>query len=242
MMSDSQRFNPWDIQSLYELQVFDCPECAFQEWSKQTFIYHAIENHPESIQYLSNIQDDSLEGIDIPWLNKSDTELESKDLQVSEDTKLEFTEDSSEIIPNVTVKVEDPMDRNVSENDCQQEIVNTGVNYCKRCQNHFPNSDELATHDCYLPDNLKTIEEMSKPSGIPKTDPTTDTGKQIEDLSNVELPTNENLILMFRCEICLKKFSWKNNLKRHKMEHHNDVATTDIEKQKFYAKAVQISI
>ena len=67
---DEFRFSPWDVRSLYELQVYDCPVCVFQDWSKQSFVNHAVQNHPESVQYLSNILDDSLIDVDCPW-NKS---------------------------------------------------------------------------------------------------------------------------------------------------------------------------
>ena len=39
--------NPWNIQSIYELQYFNCPNCIYKNQSKQDFINHAFENHPE---------------------------------------------------------------------------------------------------------------------------------------------------------------------------------------------------
>ena len=52
--------NPWDIQSIYELQYFNCPKCIFKNISKQEFIHHAYEDHPEAIENLNNIEDGSL--------------------------------------------------------------------------------------------------------------------------------------------------------------------------------------
>ena len=71
-MSEDVRFNPWDVRSLYELQVYDCPECVFQDWSKQSFVDHAAKYHPDSVQYLSNINDDSLQDVVCPWLENAD--------------------------------------------------------------------------------------------------------------------------------------------------------------------------
>ena len=71
-MSGDVRFNPWDVRSLYELQVYDCPECVFQDWSKQSFVDHAAKYHPDSVQYLSNINDDSLQDVVCPWLENTD--------------------------------------------------------------------------------------------------------------------------------------------------------------------------
>ena len=59
--------NPWNIQSIYELQYFNCPSCNFKDNSKQEFINHACENHPEAIEHLKNIQEKSLSDIVQPW-------------------------------------------------------------------------------------------------------------------------------------------------------------------------------
>ena len=52
--------NPWHIQSIYELQYFICPSCPFRHSSKQDFINHTYESHPEVIVDLENIKDGSL--------------------------------------------------------------------------------------------------------------------------------------------------------------------------------------
>ena len=59
--------NPWNIQSIYELQHFNCPSCVFKNHSKQEFINHAYEFHSESIDYLKKIADDSLKDVSCPW-------------------------------------------------------------------------------------------------------------------------------------------------------------------------------
>ena len=59
--------NPWDIRSIYELQYFNCPKCSYKNNSKQEFIQHAYEDHPEAIDNLTNIVDGSLNDINCPW-------------------------------------------------------------------------------------------------------------------------------------------------------------------------------
>ena len=54
--------NPWHIYSIYELQYFICPSCEFKNQSKQEIVNHAYEIHPESIDFLTNIKDESLTG------------------------------------------------------------------------------------------------------------------------------------------------------------------------------------
>ena len=59
--------NPWNIQSIYDLQYFNCPVCIFKDPSKQDIINHAYDYHPESIEHLMNINDNSLMDISLPW-------------------------------------------------------------------------------------------------------------------------------------------------------------------------------
>ena len=38
--------NPWNINSIYELAVFFCPECHFTSQSKQDLVNHVSVDHP----------------------------------------------------------------------------------------------------------------------------------------------------------------------------------------------------
>ena len=78
-------YNPWNIQSIYELQYFNCPvvPCVFKNQSKQDFVNHAAESHPNSIPYLSNIKDESLNDVILPMLNV-EIKVEEPDEEVSE--------------------------------------------------------------------------------------------------------------------------------------------------------------
>ena len=59
--------NPWNIQSIYDFQYFNCPSCVFIVKSKQEFLNHAFCDHPESIYDLTNISDGSLNDVQFPW-------------------------------------------------------------------------------------------------------------------------------------------------------------------------------
>ena len=61
--------NPWNVQSLYDLQYFNCPSpfCIYKNNSKQKFINHVYNAHPEKIYYLKNIKDGSMDDITCPW-------------------------------------------------------------------------------------------------------------------------------------------------------------------------------
>ena len=60
--------NPWNIESIYDLQYFNCPSCVFQNHSKQTFVDHIYEYHSEAINDLNKIEDDSLDDVICPWV------------------------------------------------------------------------------------------------------------------------------------------------------------------------------
>ena len=62
--------NSWNIESLYDLRYFNCASCDYKTDIKQDFVNHAYEFHPEeSLNYLKNIKDDSMDDISCPWNN-----------------------------------------------------------------------------------------------------------------------------------------------------------------------------
>ena len=114
------RFNPWDVRSLHELQVYDCPECVFQDWSKQIFVNHAIDNHPDSIQYLKNIQDGSMDDVEIPCPNKSDSKNEDEENHVEDDIETNVVPENNSSI-TIKVKVDDPIGFRDKDYDGEQD-------------------------------------------------------------------------------------------------------------------------
>ena len=65
MSSIKSEINPWIVQSLYDLQYFNCPSCAYKNKSKQKFVAHAYQFHPEDAQHLTDIKDDSMIDVNI---------------------------------------------------------------------------------------------------------------------------------------------------------------------------------
>ena len=61
--------SPWNVKSLYDLQYFNCPSCIYKNSSKQEFVNHAFQFHPEASSYIKNIQDSSMTNIEIPSEN-----------------------------------------------------------------------------------------------------------------------------------------------------------------------------
>ena len=109
--------NPWNIQSLYDLQYYNCPSCIYKINSKQEFVNHAYDFHPESEEYLRNIKDGSISDIDLPSDSKIDFKTDfdlssyqsdNLDIKIEEigDTKdnLSFNIDSHKLLPFILVQ------------------------------------------------------------------------------------------------------------------------------------------
>ena len=63
--------NPWNVDSLYQFQFYNCPSCYFFNSSKQEFVDHVCKSHPESIPYLKKIKDVSIQDVTGPWNSES---------------------------------------------------------------------------------------------------------------------------------------------------------------------------
>ena len=48
--------NPWSVKDLEEFLYFCCPECDTKDQSKELFLKHALDKHPDSREILINIQ------------------------------------------------------------------------------------------------------------------------------------------------------------------------------------------
>ena len=85
--------NPWNIQSIYDLHYFNCPSCSFKNHYKQELVNHACENHPECIDYLANISDNSLSDIIFPTNQEIKTEDEFQGQEFIPEIKIEPVDD-----------------------------------------------------------------------------------------------------------------------------------------------------
>ena len=48
-MMETKIENPWDVKSIYEYYHFNCPTCSYKHSSKQDFVNHVVNTHPESV-------------------------------------------------------------------------------------------------------------------------------------------------------------------------------------------------
>ena len=105
--------NPWNINSLYDLQFFNCPSCIFKNQSKQDFVNHAYEIHPESIEYLKKLNDKSISDIEFP-LDKHISEIKIEENFII----ISFDNDSND----KDIAIENEKIREIQKNDSFCEI------------------------------------------------------------------------------------------------------------------------
>ena len=189
--------DPWSIQSLFELQFFVCPSCAYKNNSKQEFVYHAYNIHPESIEKLKIINDDSISDVNCPW-----NEIEIKEETVSEQTDIEDNMDNCQNGEMLEIFKEDldPLDE--TENDFQNEesFIQNNDHKCQYCAEIFDDHITLKKHIRLLCPNLD--DNTRKHLGI-------------KPLSTANQDKNNN-----KCKYCGKEYSKIKTLRTHINYHH----------------------
>ena len=107
--------NPWNIQSIYELLFFNCPSCIFKNNSKQEFISHACELHPESIEYLKKINDKSINDIILPSKHVAkQIKIEPQNIDEFVNDNTNTLEDTKDVNP---IHIEKMLDIKIEEKD-----------------------------------------------------------------------------------------------------------------------------
>ena len=202
--------NPWRITSIYSLQYFDCPTCMFKDQSKQNFINHAYETHPEAIDDLRNISDGSLNDILCPW-DLAEIKIEEQ-LPVKCEIKDEIEASDSEIyIPKIVVEEDDPDWDNGQDEKC---TIDDRRN-CEICNAELATIYHLIRHIETVHEDQKNYHcyECEKSFGYQKT-----FQKHMRRVhksnSNVN-QSNEERDKIYPCTKCEKTFAGKWLLKRH---------------------------
>ena len=144
--------NPWHVTSIYEYQLFNCPECPYKNKSKQEFVNHANENHNlVNDHFLNEVSDDSLDDVNCPWMTMINTEefengiVETEEIENTDPLDCVKTEPDRieeqlpsgriKIWPNISLQKEF-MDENTSEIDGKTEKQEEMIP-CDLCNEEF---------------------------------------------------------------------------------------------------------
>ena len=158
--------NPWNIQSLYDLQFFNCPSCEFKIHSRQDFVDHAYNSHEECMEFLPKIKDDSLDGLICPWTS------------IEEEIKAEDFFDESDIPTNL----EDDQTQSVGESKIQ----------CKPCGLYFSSHNSLKNHQDSSHISISIPEKSDKNEVIQKLESICKK-KKVERINELEKSGDESL-------------------------------------------------
>ena len=136
--------NPWNIESLYDLQYFNCPSCTYKNNLKQEFIDHAYHFHPESSWYLNNISDGSMTDVEIPNETKEPLDfkydLENDYVNGSLDIKEE------EFYDDITNNSNQSPENDTINYDSDSEEIVKNNHKCNSCGKSFSHAGNLKTH------------------------------------------------------------------------------------------------
>ena len=130
--------DPWNIQSLYDLQFFNCPSCEFKIHSGQDFIDHAYNSHKECMEFLRNIEDDSLDGLICPWIS------------IEEVFKAEDFFDESDKLTNL------------DDDQSQSGDMKDSKIHCKPCDLYFGSLSSLKKHQDFTHISISIPEKSDK--------------------------------------------------------------------------------
>ena len=193
--------NPWHIKSIYDLQYFNCPSCVFKNNSKQEFINHAFEMHPKYLDFLHNIQDDSLKDIIFP--NNVEKIKEELIPEKSSDDPLKLDIKSVETIKEELIlenSHNDPLELETQE-------IATEINEPLVDQIH------IKTEDNDIDDVLEQIETFNY-EPLNKSD----------IVHNIKPKKNR-----YKCGVCFLAFSEESLFKRHFDFMHSMNAKSTVE-------------
>ena len=216
--------NLWEFQSLYDLQFFNCPACDFKDKSKQAFVDHACNVHPESINYFMNVQDGSIGDIVCPWSkNDANTEIIHVDAIKQEEYENEKLIEDEEKFENV-LEIDDDVDCSWNEIEIKDEKIPTNENEslvetngnnslhsynCESCGKSFSEPGDLKKH-------VHIVHEGHKDYNCDSC------GKSFAELNKLEkhLHTVHDGYKDYKCESCGKSFTQAQHMKAHILKVH----------------------
>ena len=104
--------NPWFVDDLEEFLYFCCPECDERNQSKEIFIQHALDQHPNYKECLSNTLVDKEKNEKIILNNEDYTDFN----EIPSD--LSYMKTDYDTSDTVKCEIIDELDNEISKNNC----------------------------------------------------------------------------------------------------------------------------
>ena len=217
--------NPWNIQSLYEFQYFNCPSCDFKNHSKQKLVNHAYKIHPESIEHLKNIKDISITGLVFPWQEQlSETEENACDKDLND--KNIITENIEITLDENNIKIEENINY-ISNIDSNKKEIATNHEDVREVQEKPSLSIIKAEENIIDQFDQESDKNVEDPLHIEKSNSNFVDNIQDNPIKNVEVVHKE--VNMKQCYYCKESFSQDDDLIRHISSVHKVININDVE-------------
>ena len=178
--------NPWLVNNLDDFLYYCCPECGLKDKSKEIFLQHALEAHPNAKKSLSKktklvkhepFDDDQVLGAD-------ETELFEK-FDDDDDAEAGYSKSSVKFEQEHEVEIQDSWDfDNKIESNSNNDIV----------IDELEDVLEAIKHDQVAYNHL--LNDLSSKSSLPSK-------------------KSRKCITNFPCDVCQKPFNRLSNMKRH---------------------------
>ena len=201
----------WNYKSLYDFQFFNCPTCIFKDHSKQEFVSHVFENHPEIGKTLKSITDDSIKGVIFPWNSEEET------LKKSEKIQIDINSEKEDYDQNKSMRKKVP--KKLKERKKKQPGTSEGI--CPICKENIGRGKKLEIHLETVHKKLIKIPPKPRKSYLKKKcfDPNDENcpicneniGDQISELKEHVKEKHQRIL----CNICQRHFAKTLTLKRH---------------------------
>ena len=233
--------NLWNIQSLYELQYFNCPACIFKNTSKQIFVNHAYQIHPEAIENLINIKDGSMNDVICPWDFKEEIKIEDE-YYYMDDNYVDLQDDDT-----YNPEINNDFDQDDKKSIVEHVVFETKPNpevvlnklepyHCADCDKYFVTNGKLQAHMRKFHDDDDDENVISDPDfEMSDNDDVEDQPlakrrkSKPNNKNNSSSSTNPEDLVTWRlnhsdtyCEICHIHVQTQDGLRRHYNKKHPD--------------------
>lgn len=217
-MLPKEEENPWDIKSIYDLQYFLCPSCAFKDGSKQDFISHAFFTHPESVNFLKNIADESLNDVLCPW-DSSHYKTEEYDENIMENLKEELDIDND---INIDMNNDDDNDKHQLDLEYESHQENINPFLVIKSPDDISDVEEKSLKNYENPQDVASKLGDKLDFGDKSKDPLALEEHKTQKKKKLKKKSQSNL----KCDLCSTVVASEDGMKKHmKNVHEGNICT-----------------
>ena len=236
--------NPWKVAAIEDFQFFCCPECDTRNHSKDDFLTHAFESHPNAKDALNDIL--GIETvIEVKAENDLDLDQSSDPGEFIEDIPEDNDDDDDLFTPNAKMEVKEtniaPHIIAISKTKTAISKTKTAMfddNYvpsdksgqasaftCKTCNITFSSLTKLVGHKLSVhgSGDEKKIEAKPQQSFNKIVNPNQTFRQPGSSTKYVKNEPSKDQHQIYACQFCNAKYASAADLKKHVMDRHKVV-------------------